>query len=162
MYLNTCFHKCQFIIFCLFPAWIYGSCWPMRHWQVTYKWLFFLFLKDLLYMSTLLLSWDTPEEGFRYHYRWLWATIWLLGIEFRTPGRTVSALNCWAISPAPYKWFLMSIWVLRLGLYESPFLGTNCVVMLCQVMLYCHIMLCCVVLCCVTLMWWLIESQEAT
>jgi hypothetical protein len=26
--------------------------------------------------------------------------MWLLGFEFRTFGRTVSALNCWAISPA--------------------------------------------------------------
>jgi hypothetical protein len=28
------------------------------------------------------------------------ATMWLLEIELRTSGRTVSALNCWAISPA--------------------------------------------------------------
>jgi hypothetical protein len=28
-----------------------------------------------LYISTLRLSSDTPEEGVRYHYRWLWATI---------------------------------------------------------------------------------------
>lgn len=36
------------------------------------------------------------------HYRQLWASMWLLGIEFQAPGRTtVSALNCWAIfSPA--------------------------------------------------------------
>ena len=34
------------------------------------------------------------------HYRWLWATMWLLGIELRTSGRAVSALNRWAISPA--------------------------------------------------------------
>jgi hypothetical protein len=52
-------------------------------------------------VSTLSLSWDTPEEGIRSHYRWLWATMWLLGIEFRTSGRTVSTLNQWAISPGP-------------------------------------------------------------
>jgi hypothetical protein len=28
------------------------------------------------------------------------ATMWLLGIEFRTSGKAVRALNCWAISPA--------------------------------------------------------------
>jgi hypothetical protein len=51
-------------------------------------------------MSKLLLSSDTAEEGIESHYRWLWATMWLLGFELRTSGRVVSALNCWAISPA--------------------------------------------------------------
>jgi hypothetical protein len=41
-----------------------------------------------------------PEEGIGSHYRWLWATMWLLGIELRTSGRTDSALNLWAISLA--------------------------------------------------------------
>jgi hypothetical protein len=41
----------------------------------------------------------TPEEGIRSHYRWLWATMWLLGIELRTSGRSATALNHWAISP---------------------------------------------------------------
>ena len=31
--------------------------------------------------------------------------MWLLGIEFRTSGRTVSAPHCWTISPAPEKLF---------------------------------------------------------
>jgi len=53
-----------------------------------------------MYMSTLVLSSDTPEEGIRSHYRWLWTTMWLLGFELRTSGRAVSALNRWAISPA--------------------------------------------------------------
>jgi hypothetical protein len=44
-------------------------------------------------MSTLLLPLDTPEEGIRSHYRWLCATVWLLGIELRTFGRAVSVLN---------------------------------------------------------------------
>ena len=39
-------------------------------------------------------------------YRWLWATIWLLGIEHRTSGRAVTALNHWAISPAWVSLFL--------------------------------------------------------
>ena len=42
-----------------------------------------------MYMSTMLLSSDTPEGGIESHYRWLW----LLEIELRTSGRAVSALN---------------------------------------------------------------------
>jgi hypothetical protein len=53
-----------------------------------------------MYVSTLLLSSDTPEEGIESHYRWLWATMWLLGIELRTFVRAASALNYWAISAA--------------------------------------------------------------
>ena len=70
-------------------------------------WLFFL--KDLfiyfMYVNTLLLSSDTPEEGVRSHNGWLWATMWPLGIELRTSRRAVSALNPWAISLA-YKLYL--------------------------------------------------------
>jgi hypothetical protein len=53
----------------------------------------------------LLLFSDAPEEGIRSHYGWLWATMWLLGFELRTFRRAVSALNHWAISPAPYGSF---------------------------------------------------------
>lgn len=53
-----------------------------------------------MYVDTLLLSVDTPEKDIESHYRWLWAIMWLLGIELRTSGRTVSALNDGAISPA--------------------------------------------------------------
>jgi hypothetical protein len=42
-----------------------------------------------------------PEEGIRSHYRWLWATMWLLGIELRTSGRVANILNHWTISPGP-------------------------------------------------------------
>jgi hypothetical protein len=52
------------------------------------------------------LSSDTPEEGIISCNGWLWATKWLLGIELRTFGRAVSALNCWAISPAPNLFIL--------------------------------------------------------
>jgi hypothetical protein len=52
-----------------------------------------------MYVSTLLLSSNTPEEGIGPHYRWLWTTMWLLGFELRTSGRAVRALNHWAISP---------------------------------------------------------------
>jgi hypothetical protein len=37
----------------------------------------YLFIIYLLYMSPLSLSSDTPGEGIRSHYRWLWATMWL-------------------------------------------------------------------------------------
>jgi hypothetical protein len=40
------------------------------------------------------------RRGHRFHYRWLWATMWLLGFELRTFRRAVSALNHWDISPA--------------------------------------------------------------
>jgi hypothetical protein len=67
---------------------------------------YYYYFKDLfiyfIYMSILSLSSDTPEEGVRSHYRWLWATMWLLGIELRTSGRAVSVLNHWAISPATF------------------------------------------------------------
>jgi hypothetical protein len=35
----------------------------------------------------------------------LWVTMWLLGFELRTFRRAVSALNLWAISPAPSVFF---------------------------------------------------------
>jgi hypothetical protein len=35
--------------------------------------------------------------------------MWLLGIELRTSGRAVSALNLWAISPAAYAAFNLEI-----------------------------------------------------
>jgi hypothetical protein len=53
-----------------------------------------------MYVSTLALSLDSPEEGIRSHYRWLWATMWLVGFELRTSGKAVSAPNLWATSPA--------------------------------------------------------------
>ena len=53
-----------------------------------------------MYVRTLLLSSNTPEKDNRPHYWWLWTTMWLLRIEHRTSGRTVSVLNHGAISPA--------------------------------------------------------------
>jgi hypothetical protein len=55
-----------------------------------------------MYVSTLLLSLDTPEESIRSHFRWLWDTMWLLGFELRTSGTAVNALNPWVISLAFY------------------------------------------------------------
>ena len=46
-----------------------------------------------MYMSTRLLSSDTPEKDTRFHHRWLGLIMRLLRIELRTSGRTVSALN---------------------------------------------------------------------
>jgi len=83
------------------------------------------FFKDLfyfIYVSTLSLSSDTPEEGIRFCYRWLWSTMWLLGFELRTSGRAVSALNHWAISPAPKDIFWGRVSLCSLG---CP--GTHCV-----------------------------------
>jgi hypothetical protein len=74
-----------------------------------YKLLFIYFI----YVSTLSLSSCTPEEGIRSHYRWLWATMWMLGIELQTSGRAASALNHWDISPAPW----LNIFFLKIHLF---------------------------------------------
>jgi len=66
---------------------------------------YILYNKYIYTISTLLMSSDTPEEDFGSHYRWTWATMWLLGIELRTSGRAVSALNHWDISPAQQDHF---------------------------------------------------------
>jgi hypothetical protein len=54
------------------------------------------------------------RRGIGSHYRWLWTTMWLLGIELRTSGRTVRTHNHWAmiqppggISFASFSLFLM-------------------------------------------------------
>jgi hypothetical protein len=60
--------------------------------NIPYYLLLFLDL-FILCMRTLSLSSDTPMEDIRFHYRWLWATtMWLLGIELKTSGRTASVL----------------------------------------------------------------------
>lgn len=46
-----------------------------------------------------------PEEGIGY-YRWLWTAMWLLGIEVRASGRTVSVPNNWVISSVPLSNYL--------------------------------------------------------
>jgi hypothetical protein len=50
---------------------------------------FFFFFFFRLHVSTLSLSSDTPEEGMRSHYGWLW----LLGFELRTFRREQSVLS---------------------------------------------------------------------
>jgi hypothetical protein len=59
-----------------------------------------IFFSDLFFFMDMTLSTCSPEEDIRSHYRWLWATMWLLKIELRTSDRAASALNHWAISPA--------------------------------------------------------------
>jgi len=106
---NICFTK-GFI-----PSRLFGLdllCEPLIHY------LFFFFKIYFIYMSTLWLS-DRPEKGIGSHYRWLCATMWLLGIKFGTSGRAVSALNCWAISPAPSS--LPFLKILFKVIYECGF-----------------------------------------
>jgi hypothetical protein len=93
---------------------------------------FVYFFKDLfiyfMYMSTLSLSSGTPEEGIGSHYRWLWATMWLLGIELRTSGKAGRALDyCWATSPAHICLFL----VILLFIYMSVLPAYKSVYYLC-------------------------------
>ena len=50
------------------------------------------FFKDLsiyfyVYDCSIRMYIKMPEEGTRSHYRWYWATMWLLGIELTTSGR---------------------------------------------------------------------------
>jgi hypothetical protein len=65
------------------------------------QWRFFsktYLFKHFMYVSAL--SSCTWEEGIRFHYRWLWATMWLLGTELKTFCRAFYTLIHWAISPA--------------------------------------------------------------
>jgi hypothetical protein len=84
-----------------------------------------------MYVSTLLVSSDTPEEGIRSHCRWLWATMRLLGIELMTFRRAASALNRGAISPAPGSSLLLFFVCLffrhRVSLYSPGCPGTHSV-----------------------------------
>lgn len=71
-----------------------------------------------MYVSTMSLSIDTSEEDFGSHYRGLWVTMQLLGIELRTSRRAVSALNSWAISPAPTVVLIISHYKSRIRLSQ--------------------------------------------
>jgi hypothetical protein len=77
--------------------------------QVTF---FFRFIY-LLYVSTLLLSSDTPEEGVRSRYGWLWATMWLLGFELRTFGRAVGCSYPLSHLTSPQVTFISRIKLVR-------------------------------------------------
>lgn len=58
---------------------------------VSYSFLLYYFLKT--YLLCIQCSACTPEEDTTSHYRWLWTTMWLVGIELRTSGRTVLTLS---------------------------------------------------------------------
>ena len=60
-----------------------------------------------MYLCSICMYICMPEEDMRSHYRWLWATMWLLGIELRIFRRENSALHHWAISPATVFWIRM-------------------------------------------------------
>jgi hypothetical protein len=64
-----------------------------------------LWPKDLLLYIDTVADFRPSEEGDRSHYRWLWATTWLLGFELRTFRRAVSALTHWASLPVPSFFF---------------------------------------------------------
>jgi len=64
---------------------------------------FFFFFKEDLFLYMLVHCCCLQAHQKRASdpiYRWLWATTGLFGTELRTSERAVSALNCWAISPA--------------------------------------------------------------
>ena len=75
------------------------------------RWTLFLEMAELRQLPPNImnvLSSHSPEEGIGgigSHYRWLR----VLGIELRTSGRAVSALNPWATSPAPQIAFI-NLW----------------------------------------------------
>ena len=54
---------------------------------------FFLRFNYFMYMSALLLSSDITEEDIGSHYRWLGATMWLLGLEVLTTEPSLQPLN---------------------------------------------------------------------
>jgi hypothetical protein len=58
---------------------------------------FFFFNIYLFYLCqftvTIFKHTRNPNQGFWFHYKWLWASMWLLGIELRTPRRVVIVLT---------------------------------------------------------------------
>ena len=107
-YFETIFHLFIYWEFHMYSVTLLFHSW-FPHWLPIigyHSTIFFIFFKDLfiyyVYIQYSQYSACMPEEGTRSHYRWLWATMWLLGIELRTFGRAGSALNHWAISPVPY------------------------------------------------------------
>ena len=65
-------------------------------------WVFFL--KICMYECSICMYVYMSEEDVRSHYRWLWATMWFLGIELRTSGRAVSPqLPVWVLLPVGFR-----------------------------------------------------------
>ena len=87
-----------FVVWRLSP----GSCSQTFYpWATPYPTFLFVFLKKIylfyVYECSICMYTCVPEEGIGSHYRWLWATMWLLGIELMTSGRARSALNHWVL-----------------------------------------------------------------
>lgn len=64
---------------------------------------YFSFLNICLLMHMLNVHLNTRRRHWipwDHSYRWLWATLWMLGFELPTSGRTTSAFNHWVISLA--------------------------------------------------------------
>jgi hypothetical protein len=50
-------------------------------------------------------------EGVRFHYGWLWATMWLLGFELRTFGRAVSTQSLSHLSSPLFLNFYVAYYI---------------------------------------------------
>jgi hypothetical protein len=101
---QSCWHDVS-VLFCKECVRAYrhkADAWVLK----TFLYFFLIFKKDFIYLFIIC---KYTVAVFRSHYRWLWATMWLLGIELRTSGRAVSALNRQAISPALVPLFLYRV-----------------------------------------------------
>ena len=86
-----------------------------------------------------------PEDGIRSHYRYLWATMWLLGTKIGTSWRAANVPNLWNISPGTPEF--SKLWITSSNLtylthqlifFKSLFL--NCVYVWFGIMQYAYIM----------------------
>lgn len=85
------------------------------------------FFKDLFIhvFYICMLSSCTSEEGIKSHYRWLWATMWWLGIKFRI-SRMSSILNCWSIFPGHLiLFFKRLILIMHMPTWENVHVRTG-------------------------------------
>lgn len=71
-----------------------------------------------VYMSALYACMTLHQKRIRSRCRWLWATMWLLGLELRSSGRAACTLNHWAISPAPVGLLLSLKHFIVMALYQ--------------------------------------------
>ena len=94
------------------PTYLLLAAWVKDwHWRRAAFNLATLKKKDLfifIYMSTLSLSSDTPEEHIRSHYRWLWVIMWLLRIELRISGTVL--LTAGPSSSPTLLWVMWTMW----------------------------------------------------
>jgi hypothetical protein len=104
------------------PWWMLCSC--ITFYRPNFFSFLFYFLKIYLFISCMWVHCcylqTHQKRALDPHYRWLWATMWLLGIELRTSGRAVSVLNHWAISPAHCFLVVFVVVVFKWMRYFSP------------------------------------------